>query len=261
VVNGVLGLAYPSVCDALLSGSAEIDRQVLTITRGAGRKPPPTASFLPHYRAEMYGGLPPPERGAVVRFMFVGRIEVDKGVFVLLDIARRLRERGRHDVAFEICGSGSALEELRGRVAAEKLESTFVLNGWCDRERLREVYSRSYAVVVPTTVHSVEGFNKVVVEALLAGRPVITSSAVPATEYVSPAILQVPPDDVDAYVRAILELADDVETHRRLQRASEAVCRTFLDESTSFRAALQHALAAVAAHRPMESRLLPVPAP
>lgn len=259
-VTSVLGALYPNVCDGILSMSAEIDRQVQAVTRRAGRKAPPIASFFPHYRPEMYGGLPPPERGAVVRFMFVGRVEADKGVFVLLEIARRLRERGRRDVAFEICGSGSALEELHDRVAAEKLESSFVINGWCDRERLREIYARSYAVVVPTTVHFVEGFNQVVVEALLAGRPVITSSACPAVEYVSPAILQVPPDDVGAYERAILQLADDVELHRRLQRACEPVCRKFLDESTSFRAALRHALTAVGDHRPMTPRPLPATA-
>jgi glycosyltransferase involved in cell wall biosynthesis len=257
VVTSLLGLLYPNLCDAILTMSAEIDRQVEAVTRAARRQAPPIANYFPHYLPEMYGGLPPAERGPVVRFMFVGRVEADKGVFALLDIASRLRARGRHDIAFEICGSGTALDELRRRTAAENLEATFVIKGWCDRDKLREVYARSYAVVVPTTVQFVEGFNQVVVEALLAGRPVITSNVCPAVDYVAPAILQVPPDDVDAYERAIVQLADDVELHGRLRQACEPVCRKFLDESTNFRAALRHALTAVAARQPMTPRLLP----
>jgi glycosyltransferase involved in cell wall biosynthesis len=111
--------------------------------------------------------------------------------------------------------------------------------------------------VVPTTVEFVEGFNQVVVEALLAGRPVITSSVCPAVEYVEPAVLQVPPDDGDAYERAILTLADDAATYERLRAACEPVCRKFLDDATSFRTALRHVLSAVAEGRPITPRHLP----
>jgi glycosyltransferase involved in cell wall biosynthesis len=254
---GLLGLAYPTVCDAVLSASDEINRQVRSTAARVGRTAPPIANFMPHYRPEMYGGLPPPQRGPVVRFMFVGRIEADKGVFNLLEIAGRLRDKGRNDIAFELCGSGTALEELRARTAERKLETTFVINGWCDHQQLRDVYQRSYAVVVPTTVNFVEGFNQVVVEALLAGRPVITSNVCPAVEYVAPAVLQVPPDDLAAYEQAILRLADEPATYERLRAACAPICRQFLDPETSFRRALVHALSAIAEGRPMAPRLLP----
>jgi glycosyltransferase involved in cell wall biosynthesis len=204
----------------------------------------------------MYGGLPIPERSPVVRFMFVGRVEADKGVFTLLEIAGRLRVQGRHDIAFEICGAGAALDELTARTRAQNLESQFVINGWCDRDRLREIYARSYAVVVPTTVSFVEGFNQVVVEALLSGRPVITSSVCPAVDYVAPAILQVPPDDAAGYERAIVQLADDAASYERLRSACARVCRKFLDETTSFRSALRHTLGALADGRPVTPRRL-----
>jgi glycogen(starch) synthase len=257
----LLGLLYPNVCDGVLSVSEEINGQVRAISTRAGRQPPPIASFVPHYASEMYGGLPRPERGAVVRFAFAGRIEADKGVFNLLDIAVRLRARGRTDIVFDVCGSGSALEELRARVAAQRLESTFVLHGWCDHERLREIYGRSYAVVVPTTIHFVEGFNKVVVEAVLSGRPAITSSVCPVVKYVEPAVLQVPPDDSAAYERAIVQLADDPVTYERLRRACEPCGRRFLDENTSFRAALRHAFGAIVEGRSMSPRPIGSSAP
>jgi glycogen(starch) synthase len=257
VTAGLLGLAYPSVCDAVLSMSEPIDRQVEAVSAAWRLRPPPLVNFLPHYRAEMYGGLPAPARGPVVRFMFVGRVEADKGVFTLLDIAGRLRAQGRNDIAFEICGAGAALDELTARTRERGLEETFVINGWCDRDRLREIYARSYAVVVPTTVTFVEGFNQVVVEALLSGRPVITSSVCPAVDYVAPAILQVPPDDAGAYERAILQLADDAATYERLRSACARVCRKFLDETTNFRSALRHTLGALAEGRPVTPRRLP----
>lgn len=256
--TALLGLLYPNLCDGILTMSEDIDRQVKAVTRQAGRRTPPIATFFPHYRREMYDGLPPATRGQVVRFMFVGRVEADKGVFNLLDIAVRMRSAGRNDIAFEICGSGSALDELKARVQAANIASSFVINGWCDHQQLREVYARSYAVVVPTTIHFVEGFNQVVVEALLAGRPVITSNVCPAVQYVAPAVLQVPPDDGQAYERAILQLADNPQLHDRLRRECEPTCRKFLDEQTSFRAALRHAFAAVAEGRPMQPRPLRV---
>jgi glycosyltransferase involved in cell wall biosynthesis len=254
--TALLGLTYVRACDAILSASDEIDRQVAAITSRWRRPAPPIAGFLPHYLPEMYGGLRAPERGPVFRFMYVGRIEVEKGVFNLLEIATRLRDQGRCDIVFEICGWGSALDELRTCVSNRRLEASFVVHGKCERKQLREVYDRSYAVVVPTTVHFVEGFNQVVVEALLAGRPVITSRACPALSYVAPAVLQVPPDDLDAYQRAIVRLADDPVTYERLRAACEPTCRRFLDEETSFGRALQHVLSAVAREAPIESRPL-----
>jgi glycosyltransferase involved in cell wall biosynthesis len=74
---------------------------------------------------------------------------------------------------------------------------------------MRSMYANAHAVVVPTTGDFVEGFNQVVAEAVLAGRPVITSEVCPALAYVREAVVEVPVDDVKAYGDAILKLRED----------------------------------------------------
>jgi hypothetical protein len=56
----------------------------------------------------------------------------------------------------------------------------------------------------------------------------------------------VPPNDIAAYEAAIMELADDAEQYSELQHRSEQAGRRFLDERTSFKAALEHTLSAIA---------------
>ena len=56
---------------------------------------------------------------------------------------------------------------------------------------MRAMYDDAHVVIVPTTSDFIEGFNKVVAEAVLAGKPVITSSVCPALEYVRDAVIEV----------------------------------------------------------------------
>ena len=45
---------------------------------------------------------------------------------------------------------------------------------------MREMFRQAHVLIVPTTTDFIEGFNQVVVEGVLAGRPVITSWNVPS---------------------------------------------------------------------------------
>jgi glycosyltransferase involved in cell wall biosynthesis len=237
---------FRSGCEALLSVSQSIDRQVRKLTGGPTR---PIVDFLPLFRASTFSGIPEPDFGApTFRIAFVGRIEPDKGVFDLVAIARKLHGTGR-SVEFDVCGDGSALAELDAAVREAGVASAFRLHGWCNQAQLREVLGGSHAVIVPTTSDCVEGFNMVVVEALLAGRPVVTSEVCPALAYVRSAVREVPRDDPDGYRRAIEDLACDRDAYRELQARCAGAASRFLDENVSFGAALRHALGAIRAGR------------
>jgi glycogen synthase len=237
---------------AVLCVSEDIKRQVRQITGG---RCAPFVDFLPSFKGDLFEGIRPPDFDArPFRVMYAGRIEADKGVFALLEIARKLRDAGRSDIEFEICGDGSALPELRARAREQRLEETFLLRGWCQRPEMMECFGRAHVVLVPTTTAFVEGFNMVVIEALLAGRPVISSAVCPALEYVARGVHTVPPDAVDAYADAIAGLADDRAAYRRLQAGALVSARRFLDDALGFRRAIVHVLAAVAEGRPVEAR-------
>jgi glycosyltransferase involved in cell wall biosynthesis len=173
---------------------------------------------------------------------FAGRIERDKGVFDLLTIAKRFKAAGVDDVAFDVCGTGGAFEELKREVETAGVADRFLMHGYCNRPVMREKYCESHVVIVPTTTDFIEGFNQVVSEAVLAGRPVITSAVCPAIYYVRDAVVEVPVDDVQAYGDAILSLRNDRELYRRKVDACEPLKAQFYDESLGWGAALDKAL-------------------
>lgn len=229
-----------SGCDAIMCVSAEIKRQIDGM---AGPNHAPFVDFLPSFDAGTFDSVPQPSVEMPHRVLFIGRIEINKGVFDLLELAIRLRAADRR-IEFDLCGSGTAMDELQRRVTDAQIGDRFHLHGWCNQEQIKQHFGRSTVVIVPTTTEFTEGFNMVVVEALLAGRPVITSDVCPALEYVRGAVREVPPDDVDAYYKALLELVDDRATYERLQSQCRVVTQRFLDPHTSFAAAFSHFLEA-----------------
>ena len=54
-------------------------------------------------------------------------------------------------------------------------------------------------------------------EAILAGRPLITSPVVPALEVLRPACVAARTDDVDSYVEGVLKLIGDREHYESLR--------------------------------------------
>lgn len=234
---------YGRTCPAILSHPGGAVRQVLEVTGGHSS---PVVEFLPLFRPDVFAGVAASVIDApVFRVMTVGRVEANKGIFDLIEVARRVRESGRATVRFDVCGSGSALDDARRRVAELNLGDMVTLHGWTEMDLMRRLWGESHVALVPTTSDFVEGFNQVVIEALLAGRPVITSRVCPALDFVRPCAIEVEVDDLDGYVGAILDLACDRQRFRELQSRTEEVTRPFLDESKSFGAALRHVLASV----------------
>ncbi|HEX5242897.1 MAG TPA: glycosyltransferase family 4 protein, partial [Tepidisphaeraceae bacterium] len=202
----------------------------------------PMEPFLPSYRREAFAGLdsaplPPP-----FRVFFAGRIERNKGVFDLLEIARRFSHEGRSDIEFDLCGEGGALPELRQQTEEAGLQSRFRCHGHLDKPRMREMYSQAHIVIAPTTTDFIEGFNKVVAEGILAGKPVITSSVCPALEYVVDGVVKVPPNDVQAYGDAIIRLHEDRTLYESKRRGCMASQEQFYDAERGWGAALKRML-------------------
>ncbi|MCC7205515.1 MAG: glycosyltransferase family 4 protein [Phycisphaeraceae bacterium] len=222
VVHRLDGNALRESCAAIMSVSEDIDEQVRELTGGVHA---PLRRFLPMYRAGAFDDIAKVDWTArPFRVVYAGRIERDKGVFDLLTIARELRGKG---VVFELCGEGSSLEALRG--ASADLGEAFVCHGHLDRGTMKRVYGRSHVVVAPTALGSVEGFNKVVVEAVLSGRPVVTSTLCPSIETVRGAAVEVGPSDAAGYRRAIERLSEDRGYYERLAGSTAGYAQAFYD--------------------------------
>jgi glycogen synthase len=227
---------------AILSLSNDITSQVQPMLNGRAT---PIIRFLPTYRPESFEGFGPPPPQSPFRIFFAGRIERNKGVFDLLEIAERFAREGHTDIEFDLCGDGSQLTNLRQAATDAGVADRFRCHGHTEKATMREMYQRCHVVIVPTTTDFIEGFNKVVAEGILAGRPVITSSVCPALEYVKEAVLEVPPDDATAYGDAVLRLKQDKSLYDAKRQACSQVAPPFYDPTRGWRSAVSTAIANV----------------
>ncbi len=236
---------FTKTVTGVLSMSHDITSQLAEMTRGRHK---PVEQFLPTYRRDAFEGISEPLPGQrPFRVFFAGRIERDKGVFDLLEIAKRFKAEKRDDVIIDVCGSGNALADLKAEVEAAGVGDRLICHGYANRSYMREMYSRSHVVIVPTTTDFIEGFNQVVAEAVLAGRPVITSDVCPAVHYLRDAVVEVPPDNARAYGDAIIQLADDAEFYRSKCVARVQLQAPFYDLAYGWSAALEKAMEGIRA--------------
>jgi glycosyltransferase involved in cell wall biosynthesis len=175
------------------------------------------------------------------QIVFAGRIERNKGVFDILDMAERLGQ----GFSFTICGGGSDLERL-GQSSKERGLGNVTICGRLNRPALIERYLAAHAVVVPTRSNFAEGYAMVAAEAVLLLRPVITSPVVPASEVLAPAVALARTDDVDSYIQAINRLANDKEYYAELVKGARRLRSVVLDGSSSLLAVTREALRSLA---------------
>jgi glycosyltransferase involved in cell wall biosynthesis len=235
---------------AILSHPGVCAEQVRTVAAGQCR---PIVPFISFYRRSTFSNLPDKgEKRPPFRVLFAGRVEAEKGVFDLLEVGRQLRHEGRSDIEFDVCGTGSALKELQQGAQASGLATHFRCHGWLPHEAYRAMFARSHVVVVPTRRDYTEGFNAVIVEAILAGRPVIASRVCPSLDLVEAAALGVTAEDVAGYKSALLALCDDPRLYEAKRQATLPLREQFYDPERSWGAGLQRILSALQQGREVE---------
>jgi glycosyltransferase involved in cell wall biosynthesis len=208
----------------------------------AGREIPIT-TFLPVYSRDQFSMFRPPEFNArPFNIFFAGRIETNKGVYDLLSMAQWLEQYEPHAFHFNICGEGSELEPLRERIQQIGLTASVTCYGFCERSKITEILNKCSVVIVPTRTDFEEGFNMVCAEAILAGRPLITSSVCPALNYVRDAAIEVTPNNVQEYSQAILKLARDRALFESKRLACKSVEEQFYDQRNCWGAKLTAAI-------------------
>jgi glycogen synthase len=176
------------------------------------------------------------------RVFFAGRIEVNKGIFDLLEIFQRLDSDRKGLFHLDICGSGGELDELRKRIVRLNLQGVISCHGYCNSRKMASLLGKAHAVIVPTTSSFEAGFEMTCAEAILAGRPLITSAVSPALEDVREAAVEVEPDNVDQYYNAILELNNDQQFYSQKQQACGALQEPFYKPENSWGAKLKEIL-------------------
>ena len=155
----------------------------------------------------------PPEDGYL---MFVGALGRHKGVDVLLDARRRMRNRPPL-VLIGTPQSDTPRLNDPGVIIARNIPSAQVMASWI----------RASAAVVPSVWN--EPMGQVAIEAMLAGRAVVASDVGGLRDVVTHGVtgLRVPPGDPGALAVALDNLLEDPEEQRRLGEAGRVHARQF----------------------------------
>ena len=229
---------------AMVVTSNDITRQLRGLL---GEKDSSRIDFVRHYPTysiSQFASVPPPPSASVTPFnvFFISRIETNKGVYDILKIALRLETDRKGSFHFDICGDGGELIALRRRISELKLEKVVSCHGYCTREKITRLIGASHAWIVPTKSDYEAGFEMVCAEAILSGRPLITSAVCPALEDVREAAVEVQPDNIDEYCKAIVKLCDDPQYYLDKYRACAALQEPFYNLKNSWTSKMKEAL-------------------
>jgi glycosyltransferase involved in cell wall biosynthesis len=120
-----------------------------------------------------------PVNSQKLRLLFVGRFAFNKGLDILIEVARMLDARGMVDtVHFDLAGDGPLLNEIK----QVGVPANVTLHGRVDDSQLEHLYETAHALVLPTRF---EGMPTVVLEAMARKRPIIVSDVGATAEQVS----------------------------------------------------------------------------
>ncbi|MGH7518032.1 MAG: glycosyltransferase [Gemmatimonadales bacterium] len=162
--------------------------------------------------------VPPPPPDSVPRAIFIGRLASYKGLDILLRALERVP-----DLRLDIVGTGP--EAPRLRTLAQALAVHDRIRWWGeypDDDLPRRMADADFLVLPSVTVE--EMFGLVVIEAMAAGRPVITTavpSGVREVNVPGTTGLEVPLRDVGALAQALEILSHDAALRRRLGQAGQ----------------------------------------
>lgn len=215
---------------AMVGNSPECIRQARWL---AGRRALPTREYRSQFVADDF--LPiaqskPPS--TPFRVMFAGRLEPAKGIYDVLDMAALLHaEHPALQVHFDICGTGGHLDSLRAAVVERQLQDKVSVHGRLDRASMLARYAAAHVVIVPTRSEFGEGMPQVCAEAVLAGRPVISSVLSNAVDVLGAALVCVAPENIRDYAKAIVRLQTNPAAYELARSACHAASLQFLDRS------------------------------
>jgi glycosyltransferase involved in cell wall biosynthesis len=177
---------------------------------------------------------PAPGNGArpADRLLFVGRLNKQKGVEILLHALARVPDTS---VTLDIVGNGDERETLRGVAGGLGLGERVRWHAAVDQPRLAEFYRKATALMVPSVD---EGLGLVAVEAQLCETPVIAFKSGGLTDIVQHGRTGILVNEVDAsaLAAAIVSLLDLPDRGASLAAAARLhALATFAPESVARR--------------------------
>lgn len=154
------------------------------------------------------------------RLLFVGRLAAVKGVRVLFDAFRRLRET-RPTAVLTLVGDGPDRAALEQEARSAGLGEAVVFAGYQTQTQVAEHLARSDVFVLPSFA---EGLPVVLMEALASRTPAVATRIAGVAELIADGKtgVLVPPGDVESLTAALDRLLSDPDARTRLGEAGRA---------------------------------------
>lgn len=154
------------------------------------------------------------------RLLYIGNINIEKGIQYLLEAVISLTER----VSLTIVGDGPLLEEYKKKYP----KINFI--GRVAKNKIPEIINEHDVFILPTFV---ESFPNVLLEAMACAKPVIATKVYGIPEMIENNYngILIPPKDTSAIVEAIVSLIDEPTKRKELgEKALETVRKRFDQE-------------------------------
>jgi glycosyltransferase involved in cell wall biosynthesis len=160
--------------------------------------------------------------------LFVGRLEKQKNLYLYLDAVYEIIEDGFANVLFLIIGDGSEREGLRRKTRQLNIEANLRWIPYVKRSLLPSYYAACDVLVLPSLY---EGFARVLMEAAMAGRPIVTTDVSGADDIIvnGESGFIVPINNKDELKKKVLVLLNDEYLAKRMGEEARNMMRKKYD--------------------------------
>lgn len=164
------------------------------------------------------------------RLLFVGRLNAQKGIGLLLDAIAAMRQ----PVDLDVIGDGADRESLRQQVERLGIGARVHWHGSLPQPRLPDFYRTATAVVVPSRE---EGFGLVAVEAQLCETPVVAFASGGLSDTIEDGTsgYLVPPGDAASLAVALDRVVSSEERHVIGKAGRQSALARFSPDSVALR--------------------------
>jgi glycosyltransferase involved in cell wall biosynthesis len=160
---------------------------------------------------------------------YVGRLDTFKGVYLLLEIWRSVM-RQEPSAKLAIVGEGDERNKMMELIVNRQLTSNVIMMGYLRREKLRDLMTSSKMLLLPSKV---EGFCRVVAEAMACGVPCVVSNLPTLKEFWGGAAVFANSDSVEEFVSWVVTLLRRPELRAEMVERGMAVVSKFRVESVA----------------------------
>ena len=156
-----------------------------------------------------------------IKFIYVGWMVREKGLFTLLDAFKKLHQ-AHSGAQLSMIGDGNDFEKLRSVVNDYELGSCVKFYGWLEGLEVKNLLLEHHIFVLPSLS---EGMSNAVIEAMSVGLPVFTTPVGVMPDYLKhdDSVIFVEPNNVEQLHAALLELYLDPEKRYKVAAAGKSL--------------------------------------